>query len=116
MLSLSFSLAGELPLGQLLGGLLLGGGCLLPLYLGGVLGAGDVKLMGVAGSFLGVKAVLVSVLLTTLCGGGLALFYLGFMNSATLPYGVAILLGVTGFLCLQLVAPHSLPVLFGPLG
>ncbi len=115
-LSLGFSLAGALSIGQFLGGLAVGGGCLFPLYLRGVLGAGDVKLMGLAGSFLGVKASLVSVLLTTLSGGGLALFYLAFVHSATLPYAVAILLGVAGLLWLQYCAPQYLPVFFGPLG
>ncbi len=115
-LSLGFVLGGALPLGQFLGGLLLGGCCFLPLYLRGVLGAGDVKLMALAGSFLGLKAALVSVLLTTLSGGALALFYLGFMSSTTLPYAAAILLGVSGYLWLVHYAPHALLVFFGPLG
>ena len=54
-------------------GLLAGGGALLPLYLLGTMGAGDVKLMAMAGVFFGPWQAAGAVLLTVLCGGLLAL-------------------------------------------
>jgi prepilin peptidase CpaA len=45
----------------------------LPLYLLRILGAGDVKLLGAAGSFVGYPDVLAVALLTGLAGGVLAL-------------------------------------------
>lgn len=90
--------------------------CFLPLYLRGAMGAGDLKLMGLAGSFLGVKGVLASALLTALSGGGLALVYLGFMVTSELPYAIAIFLGVFEFLLLKQFTPHYLHDFFGPLG
>ncbi len=45
----------------------------LPLYLLRILGAGDVKLLAVVGSFVGYPAILSVALLTALCGGLLAL-------------------------------------------
>ena len=53
-------------------GLGIGLGLLLPMYLLGVLGAGDVKLMAMVGAFLGPVDTLSAVLLTLLAGGVLA--------------------------------------------
>src|SRR5438105_6042576 len=57
------------------GGLLVGFGLFIPIYILRAMGAGDVKLMVMVGSFLGAGAALDAVLLTLLTGGGLALFY-----------------------------------------
>jgi prepilin peptidase CpaA len=56
-------------------GMLVGVGLfLLPFLLGGM-GAGDVKLMGVAGAFLGPEGALWAVLFSGLAGGVLAIFW-----------------------------------------
>jgi len=57
------------------GGLLVGLLCLLPMYALGALGAGDVKLMAMVGSFLGPQAVLGAVLSSLVAGGVLALLW-----------------------------------------
>lgn len=82
----------------LLGGLI---GLLLFLipYAFGKLGAADVKLMAVVGVYVGPVLVLKAILYSMLAGGALALFY-GWYHSrhpdqaVTLPYAVAIALGV----------------------
>jgi prepilin peptidase CpaA len=48
-------------------------GLLLPLYALRVMGAGDVKLMAMVGSFLGTMATLDAALMTFIAGGALAL-------------------------------------------
>lgn len=53
-------------------GLLAGFGLLLPLYLFRAMGAGDVKLMAMVGSFLGPVAALGVVMATLIAGGVLA--------------------------------------------
>jgi prepilin peptidase CpaA len=58
-------------LGWALAGAAVGLGVLLPLYVIRVMGAGDVKLMAMAGAFLGAGATL-QALLFTLVAGGLA--------------------------------------------
>jgi prepilin peptidase CpaA len=55
-------------------GLLVGFGLLLPLYLLHVMGAGDVKLMAMVGSYIGPFFVLGATLATLLVGGILAIF------------------------------------------
>jgi len=60
-----------------LGGLLLGGLLLLPFYLLGGMGAGDVKLMAMTGAFLGPTATLLAVAVTLTAGLVLALSVLG---------------------------------------
>lgn len=64
--------AGSLGLGKAALGMLLGGAILFPLWLAGVLGAGDVKLMAVVGAFLGPWQAVGAVLLTAVVGGLLA--------------------------------------------
>jgi prepilin peptidase CpaA len=56
-----------------LSGLALGLAALLPLYMLRVMGAGDVKLMGMTGAFLGVGGVLGTMLASLAAGGILAL-------------------------------------------
>lgn len=55
-----------------LGGLAVGLGAFLPLYLFRVMGAGDVKLMAMVGAFLGTWATIAAVLATLIAGGVLA--------------------------------------------
>ncbi len=52
-----------------LGGIAVGMGVLLPLYAIRVMGAGDVKLMGAAGAFLGVSGTLNALLFVAIAGG-----------------------------------------------
>lgn len=56
-----------------LGGLALGLALMLPLYAMKVMGAGDVKLMAMAGSFLGLHEIFFAVIATFIVGGVLAL-------------------------------------------
>jgi prepilin peptidase CpaA len=58
-----------------LGGLALGLGIFLPTYLLRAMGAGDVKLMAMAGAFLGPAAVAEAALWVLLTGGALALVF-----------------------------------------
>jgi prepilin peptidase CpaA len=57
------------------GGLALGLAVFLPLYLLRAMGAGDVKLMAMAGAFLGYAAILEAALWVLLTGGALALVF-----------------------------------------
>jgi len=59
-----------LPEGLLsIAGLFVGMACYLPFYLMGGTGAGDVKLMGAVGAFLGPKGVFYAFIYSTLVGG-----------------------------------------------
>ena len=58
------------------GGMLLGIGTLILFYLMGMMGAGDVKLMGAVGSFLGPQGAFVAFLYSAIVGGLYALFVL----------------------------------------
>ncbi|MBT8138046.1 MAG: A24 family peptidase [Gammaproteobacteria bacterium] len=58
-------------------GLLLGGLMLLPFYVLGGMGAGDVKLMAMAGAFLGPAATIVAVVVTLVAGLVLGLSVVG---------------------------------------
>jgi prepilin peptidase CpaA len=86
--------------------------CFLPLYLGKGMGAGDVKLMGAAGAFLGPAHAFVAALLSLGAGAALALLFLawrsfGFraatagapapaqLRKERFPYAAAIGIGVT---------------------
>ena len=74
-LVLQFALHGGAGLVQGLLGVLVGAGLfLVPFALGGM-GAGDVKLMGVAGAFLGPAGALWAVLFTGVAGGVLVIFW-----------------------------------------
>jgi prepilin peptidase CpaA len=55
-----------------LGGLAVGFGVMLPLYVLRILGAGDVKLMAMTGAFLGAWGTLYAILFTFIAGGILA--------------------------------------------
>ncbi len=57
-------------------GLAVGLGLLMPFYLLGGTGAGDVKLLGVVGALLGIKGVLVTGAATLICGGVLGIAWL----------------------------------------
>ena len=99
-------------------GLLIGGGFFLLLYMAGAMGAGDVKLMGGIGTFLGQEKILTVLFLTILAGGIMAIFKILSMelrqlyaatpkkgtdiqekrtllrsSKETLPYGIAIAIG-----------------------
>jgi prepilin peptidase CpaA len=64
------------------GGLGLGLALLLPLYALRVMGAGDVKLMAMAGAFLGVPDILFAVLSTFVAGGVAAVLFAAWRGSA----------------------------------
>lgn len=68
-------LPGGIGLSQSIGGLGLGFLMLLPMYALRATGAGDVKLMACAGSFLGIEATFMATLFAFACGGVLALLY-----------------------------------------
>lgn len=70
---LQLSIDGGSGLATGLGGLAIGAGMLLPLYILGAMCAGDVKLLGVAGAFLGPEGAMVAGLATMMCGGVLGL-------------------------------------------
>ncbi|MDE1943488.1 MAG: prepilin peptidase [Betaproteobacteria bacterium] len=93
---------------QMLEGAAVGLMLLLPFYLVGKMGAGDVKLMAIVGAFLGVKGALVSALLAMLAGGILALWFLAFRLGNRLPYAVAIFAGVTGYAVMRCNVPGFL--------
>lgn len=59
----------QLGLGWSLGGLALGLSLMLPLYMFGMMGAGDVKLMAMVGAFLGMTHTLYAVLFVFAAGG-----------------------------------------------
>jgi len=59
-------------------GLTVGGGAFLILYLMGGIGAGDVKLLGSVGAFLGGEKILAILILTVLIGGIMAIGKLAF--------------------------------------
>jgi len=60
-------------LGLAVAGLLVGFLTLVPFYVLGVMGAGDVKLMAMVGAFLGIPGIAYAVLSTFIVGGVLAL-------------------------------------------
>lgn len=66
-----------------LGGLVVGMAVLIIFYISGGMGAGDVKLMGAVGAFLGPKGVFFAFLFTAIIGGVLsilALIYKGYFT------------------------------------
>ncbi len=96
-----------------LAGAALGVAVLLPFYAIGVMGAGDVKLMGALGALLGPQALVSVAVYTAIAGGLLSIVILAFngrlletmsglvirrqlpaRNGATAPYALAIAAGV----------------------
>jgi len=65
----------QLGFGWALGGFALGLSLMLPLYMLGMMGAGDVKLMAMVGAFLGMTDTLYAVLFVFVSGGLAALAY-----------------------------------------
>ena len=59
--------------------------CLLPFYISGGMGAGDVKLMAVCGAFLGPVHVVVAAVATLLVGGVLGVAWLFRRRTSTEP-------------------------------
>ncbi|MDE2259429.1 MAG: prepilin peptidase [Betaproteobacteria bacterium] len=98
----------SIPLRELLVGGIVGLLVFMPLYVVSAMGAGDIKLMAVVGTFLGVKGVLLSALFTALAGGLLALGFALARAGTQLPYAVAILAGVTGYVAIRYLNPAIL--------
>ena len=71
----------QMGFGWALGGFALGLSFMLPLYMLGLMGAGDVKLMAMVGAFLGMTGTLYAVLLIFICGGLSALAYSAWRHS-----------------------------------
>lgn len=106
VLTLSSALAGILfaaaehglpGVGWSLGGLLLGAGILLPGVLAGFIGAGDMKMIGAAGSFLGWLGILRAVLMGAVLGGIWAIAWVVLKKGGkrdTLPYAPPLAAGV----------------------
>jgi len=70
-------------------GLFVGMACYLPFYIMGGTGAGDVKLMGAVGAFLGPKGVFLAFIWSTLAGGIYAVLLLirhGFFKETLVRY------------------------------
>lgn len=97
-LVMSASLGGFVGLGILALGMISGVLLFLPIYMTGLLGAGDVKLIALVGAFLGLHQMLVASLLIFLAGGVISLITLqrtaGIGQSLQVPYAVAIAAGV----------------------
>lgn len=76
-LVVAFMYHGLSPFGQgmsfAIAGLAVGISALMPLYVMGTMGAGDVKLMGMVGAYLGTAALLNAVLATMIAGGVLSI-------------------------------------------
>jgi prepilin peptidase CpaA len=113
VLGYGIALAGALSAGrdsvvEAIGGALVGLLAFLPFYLLKMLGAGDVKLLSVVGAFLGVKGVLASALFSVLWGGVVAIIYVLTGASRTLPYAMAILIGVSTYVIATFYRPDAL--------
>ncbi|MHB8353883.1 MAG: A24 family peptidase [Burkholderiales bacterium] len=80
----------------------------LPFYAVSAMGAGDIKLMAIVGAYLGPQGVLISALFTALAGGVLALGFALSRAGPRLPYAVAILAGVTGYVVVDWLDPAIL--------
>ena len=109
--SLAWPSAGLSVIGTWAAGLMLGGLLLWPLYLRGAMGAGDVKLMAMAGAFLGPDLAWRAVLYTFVAGGLLALASIGWQHlrrqgrQTHQAYAPAVAIG-----SLAAVALHGLPL------
>lgn len=98
----------SMPLSDVLMGGLVGLLVFLPFYAVSAMGAGDIKLMSVVGTFVGVKGVLVCALLTALTGGVLAVVFALARAGNQLPYALAILAGVAMYAIVSFVNPAFL--------
>lgn len=89
LLAVGFHMLAPSGKGQMftLAGLAVGMTALMPFYVMGVMGAGDVKLMGMVGAFIGTAAIVSTVLTTMIAGGILALLTSAYKR--TLPTLVA---------------------------
>jgi len=101
--SLGFAgLSGPTGVGRMLAGIGVAMLVLLPVYARGLMGAGDVKLISLVGSFLGVHHLLWAMLCIFIAGGFLTAFYMFrtrlALNVPGVPYAVAILAGVASYL------------------
>jgi prepilin peptidase CpaA len=101
--SLGFAgLSGPTGVGRMLAGIGVAMLVLLPVYANGLMGAGDVKLISLVGSFLGVHHLLWAMLCIFIAGGFLTAFYMFrtrmALNVPGVPYAVAILAGVASYL------------------
>jgi len=97
-LVMSASSAGFLGLGIMSVGISSGFLLFLPIYIVGLLGAGDVKLVALVGGFLGLHQLLIASLLIFLAGGVISLITLqrnsGSAHPVQVPYAAAIATGV----------------------
>jgi prepilin peptidase CpaA len=73
---LHLSVVGPSGLLPFVSGLLIGGAMLLPGYMVGVTGAGDVKLMAAVGSFFGASGAFAAALSSIVMGGVIALVFM----------------------------------------
>lgn len=75
---------------------------LIPAYASGIMGAGDIKLISVVGTFLGPHHFLFALLCIFVAGGALSIFYLWRQrlkgSGSGVPYAVAVLGGVSAYL------------------
>ena len=76
-LVLSFVISGTQGVLMSIGGLGIGLALLLPLYAMGAMGAGDVKLLGVAGAYLGPVGAVIAGLLTFVAGALIGILFIG---------------------------------------
>ena len=75
---------GTAGIGLVLGGAAVGLLSLLPLYVAGAMGAGDVKLMGALGALVGPQTAVLAVAFTLVAGAALALAALGWRRWSVL--------------------------------
>lgn len=97
-------------------GLALGLAVLIPFYMFGGMGAGDVKLMGAIGALIGPEAVFSAFLFTALAGGVYAVILLmahGYLKETFSRYGVMLkaLCCTGGFAYIKPTEKESKPVL-----
>lgn len=57
------------------GGMLIGFGAMLPMYVLRLMGAGDVKLMAMVGAFVGISGILPALLFSVVCAGFASLLF-----------------------------------------
>ena len=76
-LAFSFVISGAQGILMSIGSLGVGLALLLPLYAMGAMGAGDVKLLGVAGAYLGPVGAVIAGLLTFVAGAVIGILFIG---------------------------------------